>query len=197
MMVAHYRVSWHVCIIQIFISQEYKRGYIFTRYCRILGDIFQTIWTWPFNIIYIRGVDTRNGSIHIIKYISWKCLFIYAYISKATCYRRYFHRTCFDNRIYPRYIIYIIRNRRTVFNHTRESYNFSRHIFHLFCRSNRIFWNIQTRAYACSHVWLVIAKFCPNRYSLVLLQSLKKGWVVNKMLHNLAWNLYCFVERYS
>ena len=37
-----------------------------------------------FSIIYIHGVNTRNGSIYIMKYISWKWWFIYAYILKAT-----------------------------------------------------------------------------------------------------------------
>ena len=71
-----------------FHTQKYRRRYIFTRYCWTLGNIFQTIWIGSFNIIYIRGV---NKSIYIIKYISWKWWFIYAYIPKATWYCRYFH----------------------------------------------------------------------------------------------------------
>ena len=50
------RVFWHVCVIYIVIPQEYKRWYISTRYCRTLGNIFQTIWTGSFSIIYISVV---------------------------------------------------------------------------------------------------------------------------------------------
>ena len=58
-------------------------------YCRMLGNIFQTILIRSFHIIYIRGINARNGSIYIIKYISWKWWIIDAYILKATYYGCY------------------------------------------------------------------------------------------------------------
>ena len=69
----------------------HPKGGIFSQgiYCRMLGNIFQTISTGSFHILYIRGIDKRNGSIYIIKYISWKWWIIDAYIPKATCYGRY------------------------------------------------------------------------------------------------------------
>ena len=71
-----------------------QNGYIITRYCGTLGNIIQTMWTGSFNIIYIRGVNTRNP----------------------------------------------------------------------FCRSNRIFWNIQKEVmYVATVDQLGIAKFCPKQ----------------------------------
>ena len=107
-------ISWHMCIFWIFISQESRKGYIFIRLCGTLGDISQTIWIRSFNIIYIRGGNTRNGSIYKFKQIRRKWGFIYACILNFSCCR-YFHWTCFDNRIYRRDIIYITGNRGTVF----------------------------------------------------------------------------------
>ena len=59
--------------------------------------------------MYIRYVNTRNGNIYIIIYISGKWWFIiYACIIDAT-YSRYFHWKWFDNIVYSRDIIYITR----------------------------------------------------------------------------------------
>ena len=54
----------HMCYLN-FHPEEYRRGYIFINYFSTLCNIFQTIRIGSFNIIYIRGVITRKGSICI------------------------------------------------------------------------------------------------------------------------------------
>ena len=111
----------HMCYLECRPQRIQKGVYIFPRCCRTLGNIFQSILTGYFNIIDIRNVYTRNGSIYIIMYISWKWWFINAYMVKAISWRC-FNWTWFDNIIYNRDITYITRNKGTVLNHTREEY---------------------------------------------------------------------------
>ena len=56
-------------------TTKIQNGYIFTRYC----NIFQTIWSGSFDIIYIRGVNTSNGDylhrqIHYLEVVVCLCV---------------------------------------------------------------------------------------------------------------------------
>ena len=62
----------------------------------------------------------KEGGIHSIRHIGWKGWFIYPFTLKTPCKWHNFYIACLHNIIDFLDVIYIARNRRVVFKHTRE-----------------------------------------------------------------------------
>ena len=101
--VRHITATWHN------ISQGLRPANERQRYF-VTGKV--AILFWVTN--YIRSVNTRYGSIYIIKCITLKWWFVYAYILKVTCSWRYFHWQYY----LFLWLFYITRKKETVFNQT-------------------------------------------------------------------------------
>ena len=160
------RVSWHICIICInFFPTRIQKGVYFHK--AFIGKLAISSKPYELDVQYhvFHGVNTRNGSIYIIKYISWQWWFIEAYIIKATSYFRYFHCTRFHNIFYP-VTLFISQETGGLYQIICEksiSWFFSPY-FQLFCWQNRIFFKIfkQKSMQVATFGQLWITKFFPK-----------------------------------